>query len=255
MLQDNLPRFDELNEIKTRFESEIYGSMTDKRFNRKRCEDIIFDLLTMAYVYGLEVAGLDLQEDIPVNREKMERLMMSPTAGKTFIERLNDYVKAANDVVKAAESGKSATSPALTPEKSADSAIKSAEEAVAQSATATEGEQPTGTTDITPQIVKAAESLVNDLSRLAETETHRVLNEAILDSALDYAKKNPEKTVMKTWVTMADDRVREPHEWLEGSTVPVDAYFYTDGDRALAPGGFESAALNCGCRCILRISK
>lgn len=231
MLQDNLPRFDELNEIKTRFESEIYGSMTDKRFNRKRCEDIIFDLLTMAYVYGLEVAGLDLQEDIPVNREKMERLMMSPTAGKTVIERLDEHLKTADD------------------------AIKSAEAAAAQSATTTEGEQPPGTTDITPQIVKAAESLVNDLSRLAETEAHRVLNEAILDSALEYAKNNPEKTVMKTWVTMADDRVREPHEWLEGSTVPVDAYFYTDGDRALAPGGFESAALNCGCRCILRIGE
>lgn len=231
MLQDNLPRFDELNEIKTRFESEVYGSMADKRFDRKRCEDIIFDLLTMAYVYGLEVAGLDLQEDIPVNREKMERLMMEPTAGKTFIERLDDHFKTADD------------------------AIKSAEVAAAQSATTTEGGPPTGTADITPQIVKAAESLVNDLSRLAETEAHRVLNEAILDSALEYAKNNPEKTVMKTWVTMADDRVREPHEWLEGSTVPVDAYFYTDGDRALAPGGFESAALNCGCRCILRISE
>lgn len=229
MLQDNLPRFDELNEIKTRFESEIYGSMTDKRFNRKRCEDIIFDLLTMAYVYGLEVAGLDLQEDIPVNREKMERLMMSPTAGKTVIERLDEHLKTADD------------------------AIKSAEAAAAQSATTTEGEPPPGTTDITPQIFKAAESLVNDLSRLAETEAHRVLNEAILDSALEYAKNNPDETVMKTWVTMADDRVREPHEWLEGSTVPVDAYFYTDGDRALAPGGFESAALNCGCRCLLSI--
>lgn len=221
MLQDNLPKFDELNEIKTRFESEVYGSMADKRFDRKRCEDIIFDLLTMAYVYGLEVAGLDLQEDIPVNREKMKRLMMEPTAGKTFIERLDDHLKTADDAVKLAESG----------------------------------EQPTGTADITPQIFKAAESLVNDLSRLAETEAHRVLNEAILDSALEYAKNNPEKTVTKTWMTMLDDRVREPHDWLEGTTVPVDAYFYTDGAKALAPGGFGRADLDISCRCILRINK
>jgi len=221
MLQDNLPRFDELNEIRTRFEYEIYGNIAEKKFDRKRCEDIIFDLLTMSYVYGLEVAGLDLREDIPVNRERMRELMMQPTAGKNFIERLDDYVKQANDVIE------------NLPAKSTP------EEQLRE----------------IPQITKLAESLVNDLSRLAETEAHRVLNEAILDSALDYAKKNPDKTVMKTWVTMADDRVREPHEWLEGSTIPVDAYFYTDGDRALAPGGFESAALNCGCRCILRISK
>lgn len=232
MLQDNLPRFDELNEIKTRFESEIYRSITDKRFNRKRCEDIIFDLLTMAYVYGLEVAGLDLQEDIPVNREKMERLMMSPTAGKTVIERLDEHLKTADD------------------------AIKSAEAAAAQSATTAEGGPPPGTADITPQIVKAAESLVNDLSRLAETEAHRVLNEAILDSALEYAKNNPEKTVTKTWATMLDDRVRETHDYLEGVTVPVDARFYTfDGDSAMAPGGFSKPQNSINCRCILRISK
>lgn len=222
MLQDNLPRFDELNEIKTRFESEVYGSMADKRFDRKRCENIIFDLLTMAYVYGLEVAGLDLQEDIPVNREKMERLMMEPTAGKTFIERLDDHLKTADDAIKSAESG----------------------------------EQPPGTTDITPQIFKAAESLVNDLSRLAETEAHRVLNEAILDSALEYAKNNPNTTVTKTWVTMLDDRVRETHDYLEGVTVPVDSRFYTfDGDSAMAPGGFSKPQNSINCRCILRISK
>lgn len=231
MLQDNLPRFDELNEIRTRFEYEIYGDIAEKKFNRKRCEDIIFDLMTMAYVYGLEVAALDLQEDIPVNREKMERLMMSPTAGKTVIERLDEHLKTADD------------------------AIKSAETAAAQSAIVTEGERTPGT-DITPQIVKAAESLVNDLSRLAETEAHRVLNEAILDSALEYAKNNPDTTVTKTWATMLDDRVRETHDYLEGVTVPVDSRFYTfDGDSAMAPGGFSKPQNSINCRCILRINK
>ena len=223
MLQDNLPRFDELNEIRTVFENEIYGSIAEKRFDRKKAEDTIFELLTMSYVYGLEVAGLDLQRDVPVNREKMRRLFLKPTAGKNFIERLNDYVKAANDAVKA------------------------------ESAALTGEEPPANVSSENRQIYPVAESLVNDLSRLAETEAHRVLNEAILETALEYERENPKKKVMKTWTTMADDRVREPHEWLEGSTVPLDAYFYTDGDKALTPGGFNRADLNVNCRCILRI--
>ena len=220
MLQDNLPKFDELNEIRTVFENEIYGSIAEKRFDRKKCEDIIFDLLTMAYVYGLEVAGLDLQEDIPVNRDKMRRMMLEPVAGKDFIERLNDYVKAANDEIKAEP----------TEEPAAD------------------------VSNEIPQISKVAETLVNDLSRLAETEAHRVLNEAILDSALDYAEKHPDKNVTKTWATRLDDRVRETHDYLEGVTVPVDARFYTfDGDSAMAPGGFSKPQNSINCRCVLRI--
>lgn len=220
MLQDNLPRFDELNEIRTVFENEIYGSIAEKRFNRKKAEDTIFELLTMAYVYGLEVAGLDLQEDIPVDRDKMRRMMLEPVAGKDFIERLNDYVKAANDAVGA------------------------------------EQEPTADVSDKIPQISKVAETLVNDLSRLAETEAHRVLNESILDSALEYAKKNPDKHLTKTWATMMDDRVRETHDYLEGVTVPVDARFYTfDGDSAMAPGGFSKPQNSINCRCILRINK
>lgn len=205
-MRATLPDFDELRNIRTSIADEISAEAsleTDQpkpKINRKRLEDMIFDLLTMSYVYGLEVAGLDLKEDIPTNREQMMRLVFKPTAGETAFQRFNNHIRAYEK------------------------------------------------TDLTPA------NLTEDLARLAETEAHRVLNEAILESAQDYKKRNPGAFVTKTWETMGDDRVREPHEFLEGSTVPVDAYFYTDGDKALEPGGFSRADLNVNCRCIIRIN-
>ena len=51
---------------------------------------------------------------------------------------------------------------------------------------------------------------VDDLVRIAETETHRDANTA----ALDTAKKAG--ATSKTWVTMMDDKVRESHDYLLG---------------------------------------
>ena len=211
-----LPEFDELDTIRTKFQSEIFGSLAERKFNRKRCEDMIFDLLTMSYVYGLEVAGLDLERDIPVDRDKMREAIYAKTAGKDFIERLNDHIKTANGLVSAAQGG-------TVEQLSAD--------------------------------IKAAESLVNDLSVLAETEAHRVINDAIMDSGDKYLRDNPGANLNKTWVTMNDDRVRETHDYLEGVTVPYNARFYTfDGDSAMFPGDFQNAENNVNCRCILTLS-
>lgn len=90
---------------------------------------------------------------------------------------------------------------------------------------------------------------VDDLVRIAETETHRDANTA----AYETAKKAGAKS--KTWVTMLDDRVRETHDYLEGMTVGIDEDFYTyDGDHASAPGLFELAENNVNCRCELIFS-
>ena len=90
---------------------------------------------------------------------------------------------------------------------------------------------------------------VDDLVRIAETETHRDANTAALDTAKKAGAKN------KTWVTMMDDRVRETHDYLEGMTVSIDDDFYTyDGDHASAPGLFELAENNVNCRCELMFS-
>lgn len=90
---------------------------------------------------------------------------------------------------------------------------------------------------------------VDDLVRIAETETHRDANTAALDTAKKAGAKN------KTWLTMMDDKVRESHDYLLGQTVGIDEDFYTyDGDHASAPGLFELAENNVNCRCELIFS-
>ena len=88
-----------------------------------------------------------------------------------------------------------------------------------------------------------------DISRIADTETHRIANTA----AYRTAKKAGATT--KTWVTMADERVRDTHSYLELETVGIDEDFYTfDGDHAPAPGLFELPENNINCRCELLFS-
>lgn len=87
---------------------------------------------------------------------------------------------------------------------------------------------------------------VDDLIRIAETETHRDANE----SALNTARRAGAKT--KTWITMADEKVRDPHQYLDGVTIGIDDEFITyDGGHAKAPGLFGIPELDINCRCIL----
>ena len=89
---------------------------------------------------------------------------------------------------------------------------------------------------------------IEGIKRVAETETHRDYNEAIIDSARNNGAKN------KTWNTMQDWRVREEHTWLEGVTVPIDADFYIGDASAPAPGLFGVPELDVNCRCFLTVS-
>ena len=85
---------------------------------------------------------------------------------------------------------------------------------------------------------------VEDIVRIAETETHRDANEAALNTAIHGGATS------KTWTTMLDDRVRIDHDFLQGQTIPIDAYFYApDGSKALYPGGFGVPEQDCNCRC------
>lgn len=199
-----LPDFDELNNIRLTLGEEVFAMVReDGKPNRKRCEDIIFDLLTMGYVYGIEVAGLDLETDIPVDNARMREVAMLPTAGETFAQRLDHHIA--------------------------------------------EFEQST------EDVVTATDKLVNALSVLAETETHRAINQGIMDGA-EWYEAETGTTVYKQWVTMKDERVRLEHDLLEGATVPLDARFYSwSGDSARFPGDFASPELNIGCRCVLRL--
>lgn len=87
---------------------------------------------------------------------------------------------------------------------------------------------------------------IEDIMRVADTDMHRVYNEGASNTAVLGG------ATTKTYHTMLDDRVRDTHQYLEGTTIPINAEFYTyDGDHAFYPGGFELAENNVNCRCYL----
>lgn len=207
-MRSDLPEFDELNNIKTTLSEMLATDTSDTIENprgyadRKHLEDTIFELITMGYVYGVEVAGLDFDQDFPVSRERMFESANRPTKGETFRERIEHHL----DEYEAS-----------------------------------------------PKDEAATEKLVNQLAVVAETETHRTINEGGYEAAERYAEEHPGVTVYKTWKTMMDDKVRDEHEELQGATIPLDARFYSwTGDSALKPGDFMSPELNINCRCLLR---
>ena len=108
---------------------------------------------------------------------------------------------------------------------------------------------------------------VDDVIRVVDTDMNRIYNDSVLDvgekanagrvewSNEDLPAPDTKDRVMKTWVTMADDRVRDQHQYLEGMTIPVNRRFYTyTGDSARYPGDFSDPNNNCNCRCAISLS-
>lgn len=90
---------------------------------------------------------------------------------------------------------------------------------------------------------------IGGLTSLAENEFTRVYNAAVTDGGLE-VKASLGNGVIKTWITVGDDKVRDTHSYLEGNTVDVEEDFWTyDGDHAPYPHGFSKAENNVGCRC------
>lgn len=203
-MTDTLPKFDELDNIRTTLTTMLAeevasgAGMDSPHLDRKRFEDTIFELITMGYVYGIEVAGLDLDTDLPVSASRMREVADKPTKGEDFRQRMANHFREYEET-------------------------------------------------------QDSETLVKQLAVIAETETHRAINTGGLDGAKDYQKSHPNSSVMKLWITAGDEKVRDTHDFLEGSTVPLGARFYTfDGDSALFPGDFMLPENNVNCRCILR---
>lgn len=96
----------------------------------------------------------------------------------------------------------------------------------------------------------APEGKYGSIARVADTDTHRVYNQAILDTV-----EQSGRNVKKTWRTMGDIKVRDTHDYLEGITVDWDSDFVTyNGDHTKFPGEFGKPELDCNCRCVIDIS-
>ena len=108
---------------------------------------------------------------------------------------------------------------------------------------------------------------VDDVIRVVDTDMNRVYNDSVLDVGEKANRGKVERTdtdipvpdatgrVMKTWVTMADDRVRDTHDYLEGMSVPINERFFTfDNDYGRYPGDFQLPQNNINCRCRISLS-
>lgn len=87
---------------------------------------------------------------------------------------------------------------------------------------------------------------IADIMRIAETEAHRIGNEAAYDTAVKAG------ATQKTWVCRMLPTSRDTHVYLDGTTVPIDGYFYSyKGGRTLFPGQWGIAEEDCNCLCEL----
>lgn len=110
------------------------------------------------------------------------------------------------------------------------------------------------------------------MARLMDSEYHRNFNYGMFEAANDAQWKHKEvkdefgnvtyeplipsnKKIVKKWVTMGDEKVRDTHEFLNGVKVDLHERFYTyDGDSAMFPSDFQLASNNTNCRCVLSFS-
>lgn len=87
---------------------------------------------------------------------------------------------------------------------------------------------------------------VDDIVRIAETETHRDANTA----AYEAAKKAGAKE--KTWHCMMLPTSRDTHIYLNGVTAPIDGEFYSfKGGKTQFPGQWGIAEEDVNCLCFL----
>lgn len=83
------------------------------------------------------------------------------------------------------------------------------------------------------------------IMRVAETDGHRVFNDSSLHTAVLCGATE------KTWNCLFQNS-RDTHIYLHGTTVPIDAEFYTfKGNHAMYPGQFGVAEEDVNCNCWL----
>lgn len=227
--------FDELNNVQRKLDEEAVISTEDgvKRYDPEKACDIILDYLIYCYAMGIDNANEMLFTSIKGNADEMREVIYKRIEGKTFEDRVREYAEESEDASTSAEN----------PPRGGET--ERGEEVAAE-----DGERPQGGSgDVsgTIDVFGVSENgLIGKILRVAETEGHRVLNQAMQATA----EKGGATT--KTWVTMEDDRVRDTHDYLLGETVGIDDLFVTyDGDSAMFPGGFEEAENNVNCRCWL----
>ena len=103
---------------------------------------------------------------------------------------------------------------------------------------------------IAKNIKNSLESNTNNALRISRTETHRVQNEALIESGLHAQSKGVE--MVKVWDAAKDSRTRDTHQDLDGVKVNMDEDFISGSAKGKAPGHLGKAAEDINCRCRVR---
>ena len=89
-----------------------------------------------------------------------------------------------------------------------------------------------------------------DIARIADTETHRIANQAAYETAKKVGATE------KTWHCMMLPTSRDTHIYLDGVTAPIDGEFYSfKGGSTMYPGQWGIAEEDVNCLCWLSFSK
>ena len=214
---DRLPPFDQLTVLRTELDDTFRAGPEERKRRKPYIIDEILEMLIMAYMYGNEAGNTMLY-------------------GSDVVDQIVPEQEGPNRVIDI----------------DTDDMNKSVFRVIADKT----WEQRVS------EYLDDDNGTVDDIIRVVDTDMNRIYNDSILNVGERAEDEEPEDgvavkpTVMKTWQTMLDDRVRMGHEVLEGVTIPVDKRFWTiGGDSARYPGDFTSPELNIGCRCRLKLTQ
>ena len=216
---DRLPPFDQLTVLRAELDDTFQAGPEERKRRKPYIIDEILDMLIIAYLFGNEAGNTMLYGTEAV--DVLPDGQISPEPNRIIDVDPDDMNRAVFKVV----------------------AGKNWEQRITE-------------------YLDDENGTVDDVIRVVDTDMNRIYNDSILnvgeradaeDDAEDSGQVKP--NVMKTWVTMADDRVRDQHSYLEGMTIPVGRRFYTyTGDSARYPGDFSDPNNNCNCRCRVSLS-
>ena len=85
--------------------------------------------------------------------------------------------------------------------------------------------------------------------RIAQTEGHRITNEATFNCQVKAQSKGAQIT--KQWDATLDAKTRPSHQELDGQLVEVDKPFIVNGYSAMYPGDFGVPSEDIHCRCAM----
>lgn len=214
---DRLPPFDQLTTLRTELDDTFRAGPEERKRRKPYIIDEILEMLIMAYMFGNEAANTMLY-------------------GSDVVDQIVPEQDGPNRVIDI----------------DADDMNRSVFRVIADKT----WEQRVS------EYLDDENGTVDKIIRVVDTDMNRIYNDSILNVGERAEDEEPEDgravkpTVMKTWQTMLDDRVRMGHEVLEGVTIPVDKRFWTiGGDSARYPGDFTSPELNIGCRCRLKLTQ